>query len=71
MPLNGAVLKLFEVGGGGVMNTRRAFQRLLRDLMAMRNHPFGIPDPRAAAYAKCVLGVPQEPFSAFNFAAVV
>ncbi|HSD11379.1 MAG TPA: VOC family protein [Candidatus Binatia bacterium] len=67
----GAVLKVFEVGGGGVMNTRKPFQRLLRDLMAMRNHPFGIPDPRAAAYAKCVLGVPTEPFSASNMAAVV
>ena len=67
----GAVLELFEVGGGGVMNANKPFQRLLRDLMAMRNHPFGIPDPRAGAYARCVLGVPPEPFSAGHLAGVI
>jgi hypothetical protein len=58
----GAVLQVFEVGGGGVMQSSKPFQRLLRDLMAMRNHPFGIPEARASAYAKCVLGVAPEPF---------
>jgi 3-hydroxy-9,10-secoandrosta-1,3,5(10)-triene-9,17-dione monooxygenase len=58
----GAVLRLFEVGGGGVMQTKKPFQRQLRDLMAMRNHPFAIPDPRAATYARCVLGMPVEAF---------
>jgi 3-hydroxy-9,10-secoandrosta-1,3,5(10)-triene-9,17-dione monooxygenase len=67
----GAVLKVFEVGGGGVMSTNKAFQRQLRDVMAMRNHPFGIPDPRAAAYAKCLLGVPLDPYSAGSMACVV
>ena len=53
------------------MNTNKPFQRQLRDLMAMRNHPFGIPDPRAAAYAKCLLGVPLDPYSAGSMACVV
>ncbi len=58
----GAVLHVFEVGGGGVMQTKKPFQRQLRDLMAMRNHPFAIPDARASTYARCVLGLPQELF---------
>ncbi len=44
------------------MQTNKPFQRQLRDLMAMRNHPFAIPDPRAATYARCVLGMPVEAF---------
>ncbi len=67
----GAVLEAFEVGGGGVMNTDKPFQRQLRDLMAMRNHPFGIPDARATAYAKCMLGVPPDPFTAGSMACVI
>ena len=66
-----AVLEVFEVGGGGVMNTDKPFPRQLRDLMAMRNHPFSIPDARAAAYAKCLLGVPLDPYSAGNMACIV
>ena len=58
----GAVLHVFEVGGGGVMQTKKPFQRQLRDLMAIRNHPFAIPDARASTYARCVLGLPQELF---------
>jgi 3-hydroxy-9,10-secoandrosta-1,3,5(10)-triene-9,17-dione monooxygenase len=66
-----AVLELLEVGGGGVMNTKKPFQRLLRDLMAMRNHPFSIPDARATHYAKCLLGLPPDPYSPGNMACVV
>ena len=32
----------------------------------MRNHPFGIPEPRASAYARCVLGVAPNPFTPAN-----
>jgi 3-hydroxy-9,10-secoandrosta-1,3,5(10)-triene-9,17-dione monooxygenase len=67
----GAVLEAFEVGGGGVMNTDKPFQRQLRDLMAMRNHPFGIPDARATAYARCMLGVPPDPFTPGSMACVI
>lgn len=65
------LLELFGVGGGGVMSRKKAFQRQLRDLMAMRNHPFGIPESRAGAYARSVLGVPPEPFSAATMAGIV
>ena len=67
----GALLKVFEVGGGGVMSTKKPFQRLLRDLMAMRNHPFGIPEARATAYARCILGAPPEPYSSVNMTASI
>jgi len=39
--------------------------------MAMRNHPFGIPEPRAGAYARCVLGLPPEPFWPSNMAGII
>jgi 3-hydroxy-9,10-secoandrosta-1,3,5(10)-triene-9,17-dione monooxygenase len=66
-----AVQEIFEVGGGGVMRADRPFQRFLRDLMAMRNHPFAIPDARGANYAKLLLGVPLDPFSRGNLAAII
>jgi 3-hydroxy-9,10-secoandrosta-1,3,5(10)-triene-9,17-dione monooxygenase len=65
------LLELFGVGGGGVMSRKKAFQRQLRDLMAMRNHPFGIPEPRAGAFARSVLGVAPEPFSAGTMAGII
>jgi 3-hydroxy-9,10-secoandrosta-1,3,5(10)-triene-9,17-dione monooxygenase len=58
-----AVLKMFEVGGGRIMQHSNPLQRHLRDILAMRNHPFGIPEPRAAAYARLLLGVRPDPFS--------
>lgn len=66
-----AVQEVFEVGGGGIMKADRPFQRFLRDLMAMRNHPFAVPDGRGANYAKLLLGVPLEPFTRANMAAVI
>ncbi|MGO9267058.1 MAG: VOC family protein [Candidatus Binataceae bacterium] len=66
-----AVLKMFEVGGGRIMRSGNPLQRYLRDLMAMRNHPFGIPEPRADAYAKLLLGVPADPFSPANVGAAI
>jgi 3-hydroxy-9,10-secoandrosta-1,3,5(10)-triene-9,17-dione monooxygenase len=57
-----AVLKIFEIGGGGVLNSAKPFQRHLRDLMGMRNHPFAIPENWAGSYAKAVLGLPPIPF---------
>jgi 3-hydroxy-9,10-secoandrosta-1,3,5(10)-triene-9,17-dione monooxygenase len=66
-----AVLKLFEVGGGRVMQTSRPVQRFLRDILAMRNHPFAIPEPRASAFAKVLLGMPPEPFNPYNSGTLV
>jgi hypothetical protein len=58
-----AVLKIFEIGGGGVLNSGKRFQRYLRDLMGMRNHPFAIPETWAGTYSKHMLGLPPIPFS--------
>jgi 3-hydroxy-9,10-secoandrosta-1,3,5(10)-triene-9,17-dione monooxygenase len=66
-----AVLKLFEAGGGRVMQTSKPLQRHLRDILAMRNHPFGIPEPRAGAFARVLLGVPPEPFKPYNAGAII
>jgi hypothetical protein len=48
------------------MQTGKPLQRHLRDILAMRNHPFGIPEPRASAYAKLLLGVAPDRFSPAN-----
>ena len=66
-----AVLKMFEVGGGRIMRHGNPLQRHLRDILAMRNHPFGIPEPRAGAYAKLLLGVAPDPFSPANLGAII
>jgi 3-hydroxy-9,10-secoandrosta-1,3,5(10)-triene-9,17-dione monooxygenase len=66
-----AVLKMFEVGGGRIMQHGNPLQRHLRDILAMRNHPFGIPEPRAGAYAKLLLGVAPDPFSPANLGAII
>jgi 3-hydroxy-9,10-secoandrosta-1,3,5(10)-triene-9,17-dione monooxygenase len=58
-----AVLKIFEIGGGGVLNSDRRFQRHLRDLMGMRNHPCAIPESWAGTYSKTLLGQPPYPFN--------
>lgn len=64
-------MQLFTVGGGGVMGSRKRFQRSLRDLMGMRNHPFSIPEARATAYSKLLLGLPPEPYTPGSMACVV
>ena len=63
-----AVLRLFEVEGTDTVTTGKL---LLRDLMAMRNHPFGIPQARPDAYAKAILDLKARPFSRASLASVV
>lgn len=65
-----AALKIFEIGGGGILNTEKAFQRHLRDLMGMRNHPFAIPETWSGTYAKHMLGLPPMPFTRSSMACV-
>jgi 3-hydroxy-9,10-secoandrosta-1,3,5(10)-triene-9,17-dione monooxygenase len=65
-----AVLKIFEIGGGGVLNSEKRFQRHLRDLMGMRNHPFAIPESWAGTYTKHLLGLPPMPFNRSSMACV-
>lgn len=65
-----AVLKIFEIGGGGVLNSEKRFQRHLRDLMGMRNHPFAIPETWAGNYSRSLLGLPPIPFSRAAMACV-
>jgi len=65
-----AVLKVFEVGGGGVLNSNKRFQRHLRDLLGMRNHPYAIPESWAGYYSKTMLGMPAIPFDRSNMACV-
>lgn len=50
-----AVLQVFEVSGGGVMNLSNPIQRFLRDLLAMRNHPMGALESSAFTYARAQL----------------
>jgi hypothetical protein len=64
------VLKIFEIGGGGVLNSEKRFQRHLRDLMGMRNHPFAIPESWAGNYSKSLLGLPPMPFNRSGMACV-
>jgi 3-hydroxy-9,10-secoandrosta-1,3,5(10)-triene-9,17-dione monooxygenase len=65
-----AVLKIFEIGGGGVLNSEKRFQRHLRDLMGMRNHPFAIPESWAGNYSKSLLGLPTMAFNKSGMACV-
>ena len=44
----GAVYRVLEVNGGRTMNAGGAFQRLFRDLLAMRNHIGGTLDVNAS-----------------------
>ena len=59
----GAVYRVLEVNGGRTMNADGAFQRLFRDLLAMRNHIGGTLDANASLYALAKLGAPQPPFN--------
>jgi 3-hydroxy-9,10-secoandrosta-1,3,5(10)-triene-9,17-dione monooxygenase len=58
----GAVYRVLEVNGGRTMNAGGAFQRLFRDLLAMRNHISGTLDVNASTYALAKLGAPAAPF---------
>jgi 3-hydroxy-9,10-secoandrosta-1,3,5(10)-triene-9,17-dione monooxygenase len=59
----GAVYRVLEVNGGRTMNAAEAFQRLFRDLLAMRNHVGGTLDVNASLYAQAKLGAPPAPFN--------
>ncbi|MEO8539863.1 MAG: acyl-CoA dehydrogenase family protein [bacterium] len=50
-----AVLEVFEVSGGSVMQLSNPIQRFLRDLLAMRNHPMGAVEGTAATYSRSML----------------
>jgi len=59
----GAVYRMLEVNGGRTMNAGEAFQRLFRDLLAMRNHVSATLEGNASAYALAKLGAPPPPFN--------
>ena len=59
----GAVFRVLEVNGGRTMNAGGAFQRLFRDLLAMRNHISGTLEVNASTYALAKLGAPPPPFN--------
>lgn len=59
----GAVYRVLEVNGGRTMNAGEAFQRLFRDLLAMRNHISATLEGNASAYALAKLGAPPPPFN--------
>jgi 3-hydroxy-9,10-secoandrosta-1,3,5(10)-triene-9,17-dione monooxygenase len=56
-----AVLKVFEIAGGAVMQLSNPIQRFLRDLLAMRNHPMGGLEATATPYVRAELGLPPNP----------
>ena len=66
-----AALKMFEAGGGRVMRSDKPLQCRLRNILAMRNHPFGIPEPRASIYAKLLLGIAPDSFSPANIGTAI
>ena len=57
----GAVMKVFEIAGGAVLHSNKPFQRHLRDLMAMRNHPFNVPENWARLRSTALFGLPVQP----------
>jgi 3-hydroxy-9,10-secoandrosta-1,3,5(10)-triene-9,17-dione monooxygenase len=59
----GAVFRVLEVNGGRTMNADEAFQRMFRDLLAMRNHISGTVDVNASTYALAKLGAPPPKFN--------
>lgn len=56
-----AAMKIFEISGGGVMDKKKPFQRYVRDIMGMRNHPFNVYETWAPLYASALLGTPPAP----------
>jgi 3-hydroxy-9,10-secoandrosta-1,3,5(10)-triene-9,17-dione monooxygenase len=59
----GAVFRVLEVNGGRTMNAEEPFQRMFRDLLAMRNHISGTLDVSASTYALARLGAPRPTFN--------
>jgi 3-hydroxy-9,10-secoandrosta-1,3,5(10)-triene-9,17-dione monooxygenase len=59
----GAVFRVLEVNGGRTMNAEEPFQRMFRDLLAMRNHISGTVDVNASTYALAKLGAPPPKFN--------
>jgi 3-hydroxy-9,10-secoandrosta-1,3,5(10)-triene-9,17-dione monooxygenase len=59
----GAVFRVLEVNGGRTMNAGEPFQRLFRDLLAMRNHISGTLELNASAYTRAKLGASPPPFN--------
>jgi hypothetical protein len=55
------VNKVFEIGGGAVLDSGKLFQHYLRGLMGMRNHPYLVPENWAGLYATTLFGFPLEP----------
>ena len=62
----GAVFRVLEVNGARTMREGERFQRLFRDLLAMRNHVSGTLEPNATVYALARLGAPPVPFNRAN-----
>jgi 3-hydroxy-9,10-secoandrosta-1,3,5(10)-triene-9,17-dione monooxygenase len=59
----GAVYRVLEVNGGRTMQAGEAFQRMFRDLLAMRNHISATLEVNASAYALAKLGAAPPPFN--------
>jgi 3-hydroxy-9,10-secoandrosta-1,3,5(10)-triene-9,17-dione monooxygenase len=59
----GAVFRVLEVNGGRTMNAGEPFQRMFRDLLAMRNHISGTLELNASTYALAKLGAPPPVFN--------
>ena len=55
-----AVIDVFEIAGGGVMNLSNPIQRFLRDLLAMRNHPMGALEASATPWVQALLKTTAE-----------
>ncbi len=58
-----AVYRMLEVNGGRTMQAAEGFQRLFRDLLAMRNHISATLEVNASAYALAKLGATPPPFN--------
>jgi len=58
-----AVFRVLEVNGGQTMNASKGFQRMFRDLLAMRNHICGTVNVNASTYALAKLGAPPPGFN--------
>ena len=56
-----AAMKIFQISGGGVMDKSKPFQRYLRDIMGMRNHPFNVYETWAPLHSSALLGSPPAP----------
>jgi 3-hydroxy-9,10-secoandrosta-1,3,5(10)-triene-9,17-dione monooxygenase len=56
-----AVNRVFEVGGGGVLDSGKLFQHYMRGLMGMRNHPYAVFENWAGLYATTLFGFPLDP----------